>query len=332
MVTDSILQDARVDELVLRVCGAGRDHPMVRLRYGKCTVGSGPRCTLRLAAEGVHSLHCLIVRGEHTTVVRSWAPGTLLNGHEFTDAELAVGDRLGIGPTEIEVLDAAAVGQALQREASQHAHQEKERALHALKAELDARQAELDAHEAELNARQIRLDDQYQALAQQRSKIRFEQAPEAAFGPDENDAADSEPGEDESIDEYMHELLNRVHGVGNDPTRPETLQPAPAMPEKLLDLSAMRELANFSAREAIDSYAQRMLSKSMRGKLAVVAISLLAGAILIGLWWTHQAGHAALYAAATAFLVAAFWAIHGTVLAGRLITGVPGKKAAPADG
>jgi hypothetical protein len=37
-------------------------------------------------------------------VVRRWAPDTLLNGHGFADAELVPGDRLRIGPVELEVL------------------------------------------------------------------------------------------------------------------------------------------------------------------------------------------------------------------------------------
>ena len=42
---------------------AFRDGQIVRLRAAKCTVGSGPQCTLRLRARGVGPLHCLIVRG-----------------------------------------------------------------------------------------------------------------------------------------------------------------------------------------------------------------------------------------------------------------------------
>ena len=77
---------------------------MVRLKSAKCTIGSGPRCTLRLRARGVSPLHCLIVRGPMAAVVRSWAADTRLNHQSFADAALSPGDRLGIGPIELEVV------------------------------------------------------------------------------------------------------------------------------------------------------------------------------------------------------------------------------------
>jgi predicted lipid-binding transport protein (Tim44 family) len=91
--------------LVFQIRGSSRDGQIVRLRSRKCTVGSGPRCTLRLDARGVRPLHCLIIRGEKATVIRRWSGDTRLNGRTFADAELSPGDRLGIGPIELEVLD-----------------------------------------------------------------------------------------------------------------------------------------------------------------------------------------------------------------------------------
>ena len=96
--------DPALGEIVLRVRGTSRDGQIVRLRSPKCTIGSARHCTLRLAAHGVQPLHCLILRGNRGMLVRRWAPGTLLNGRGFTDAELAPGDCLSIGPIELEVL------------------------------------------------------------------------------------------------------------------------------------------------------------------------------------------------------------------------------------
>ena len=101
----SAFRDTTPGQLVLRVCGSTRDGQVVRLRSPKCTVGSGPRCTLRLAAGGVAPLHCLILRGPAGAVVRCWSPDTRLNGQAFTDAELVSGDRLSIGSIDLEVLD-----------------------------------------------------------------------------------------------------------------------------------------------------------------------------------------------------------------------------------
>lgn len=100
------VSDTACENLVLRVCGSTRHGQIVRLRSEKCTIGAGPRCTLRLRARGVRPIHCLIVRGSRRTLIRQWAPDTRLNGRTFTDAELVDGDRLGIGPLELEVLDA----------------------------------------------------------------------------------------------------------------------------------------------------------------------------------------------------------------------------------
>ena len=96
--------DVEKRELVLQIRGTARDGQIVRLRSEKCTIGSGPRCTLRLRAPGVHPVHCLILRGPTTTMIRRWAPDTRLNGRAFADAELVPGDRLAIGPIEFEVL------------------------------------------------------------------------------------------------------------------------------------------------------------------------------------------------------------------------------------
>lgn len=91
-------------EMVLRIRGTPRHGQIIRLKSKKCTVGAGPSCTLRLRMPGIRDLHCLILRGATGTVVRRWSHDTLLNGAIFNDAPLTVGDRLGIGPIELEVL------------------------------------------------------------------------------------------------------------------------------------------------------------------------------------------------------------------------------------
>jgi hypothetical protein len=101
--------DVADDELALRVCGPTRHGQVVRLKSRKCTIGSGPRCTLRLRARGVQSLHCLVLRGPGATVIRRFSPDTRINGHAFTDTSLAPGDRLSIGPIDFDVLGADAL-------------------------------------------------------------------------------------------------------------------------------------------------------------------------------------------------------------------------------
>jgi len=107
-----------VGELALRIRGGDYHGRVVRIRAAKCTIGSAADCTLRLAAPGIRPLHCIILRGEAGSTVRRWSPDTQLNGRAFSDALLMVGDRLQIGPVELEVLDDAELPQRSRSAAS----------------------------------------------------------------------------------------------------------------------------------------------------------------------------------------------------------------------
>ncbi len=48
-------------------------------------------------------MHCLITRTDTGLSVRRWANNTLLNGRSFSEAPLAVGDRLSIGDVLVEI-------------------------------------------------------------------------------------------------------------------------------------------------------------------------------------------------------------------------------------
>ena len=50
-------------------------------------------------------MHCLVVRGSSGTIVRRWSPDTRLNGRTFDEAALQPGDRLTLGPLELEIID-----------------------------------------------------------------------------------------------------------------------------------------------------------------------------------------------------------------------------------
>ncbi len=90
--------------LTLRVCSREHRGRVVRLASQKCTIGSGPQCTLRLRGRGIRPLHCLILRGESGTYIRRWSPDTSLNGRGFNVARLKPGDRLHVAAIEFEVL------------------------------------------------------------------------------------------------------------------------------------------------------------------------------------------------------------------------------------
>jgi hypothetical protein len=94
-------------ELALRIRGGDYHGRVVRIRATQCTIGSAPDCTLRLTTPGVRPLHCIVLRGDAGATVRRWSPDTQLNGRAFSDALLVAGDRLEVGPIELEVLDEA---------------------------------------------------------------------------------------------------------------------------------------------------------------------------------------------------------------------------------
>lgn len=90
-------------------------------------------------------------------------------------------------------------------------------------------------------------------------------------------------------------------------------------PEDWSHLAAMRELANLSARNALDRHGRNMLRRAIRSKLAVLALALASGSALVGLWWHLGAGDLAYYTALVCYLVAVVWGIQYAVLTGRLI-------------
>src|SRR5262249_43524562 len=72
------------------------------------TIGSSPRCNVRIEQPGVQPLHCLISESADGLRIRSWAASTTLNGKAFEESKLAVGDCLTLGTVELQVVDSAA--------------------------------------------------------------------------------------------------------------------------------------------------------------------------------------------------------------------------------
>jgi len=92
-------------EMVLRVRGTARAGEEIRLRGLRCSVGSAPGSTLRLIAEGVQPLHCLLLRGARRTMIHCLAADTWLNGISFQTAPITQGDVLKIGALELKVAE-----------------------------------------------------------------------------------------------------------------------------------------------------------------------------------------------------------------------------------
>lgn len=85
----------------------GGDPLVFQLPGGATTIGGGPRCLLRLQGKGVHPLHCVISHDEQGATVRRWSADTLLNGEDFREAPLNVGDRLTIASIDLVVAEAS---------------------------------------------------------------------------------------------------------------------------------------------------------------------------------------------------------------------------------
>ena len=182
--------DVAAGDLVLRICNSRRQGQTVRLKSAKCTVGSGPRCTLRLRAHGVSPLHCLILRGPAATVVRRWAADTRLNDQSFADALLSPGDRLSIGSIELEVVSMGATSveprpladrprqsageidiQAMQQ---RQALEEEQHRLDELAANLQQYEASLASDAERYRAQRADVEAQRQAIDQKRQQWQAE--------------------------------------------------------------------------------------------------------------------------------------------------------------
>lgn len=98
------LRDEPATRLKLRV---REDGQVIELAEGKTTIGSSPRCNLRLTRPGVEPLHCLVLDGPEGLRVRRWAVDTRLNGEPVEDALLEAGDCLSLGGVELELVGPA---------------------------------------------------------------------------------------------------------------------------------------------------------------------------------------------------------------------------------
>jgi predicted nucleic acid-binding Zn-ribbon protein len=86
----------------LRLRRAGAPDKWFELSGAKCTIGSSPRCHVCLPAAEAQPLQCLLSLEAGAAFATKWASGVLLNGKAFAKAAFGAGDRLSIGPWEIE--------------------------------------------------------------------------------------------------------------------------------------------------------------------------------------------------------------------------------------
>jgi hypothetical protein len=165
--------------------------------------------------------------------------------------------------------------------------------------------------------------------------------------------------EDESIDNYMARLMQRVAGAPANappvetqpdpaqadvadadepqvnrlpdeanqidisspprPSEPVDLSPRAVAPEAGGGLAAMRELAKLSAQGHISKHSRRQLSVSARTKLAVTTLGITTAGILLWIWWAWGTSPIVFYGAMAGLLVAVLWGVQYAIATGRLI-------------
>ncbi|MBL9125620.1 MAG: hypothetical protein JNG90_18420 [Planctomycetaceae bacterium] len=95
---------AGVHPLALGYCTGSRAGEIIELARPKCYLSAGGKDAGGDGPRRLSAVQCLILRGAEQTIVRKWSQGVRLNGRDFSDARLAVGDRLQLGSVELEVL------------------------------------------------------------------------------------------------------------------------------------------------------------------------------------------------------------------------------------
>jgi hypothetical protein len=104
-----------------------------------------------------------------------------------------------------------------------------------------------------------------------------------------------------------------------DANQPMEMTPRTVAPEKNVNLSALRELANLSAQSALGRHSRQVLVHTMYSKLLVAIVALAAGGALLWMWRSLGAMQTTFYAALVALLVAIYWGVEYALLTGRLI-------------
>ncbi|NLE37711.1 MAG: hypothetical protein GX621_06765 [Pirellulaceae bacterium] len=184
-----------------------------------------------------------------------------------------------------------------------------------------------------------------------------DETPRAARGSETKNRADDE-GE-ESIDEYMANLMRRLQGIAEIPpeelpsldeiqpaavsrqaylganhpyrkqedaeNQEEVLKKKPASRrratiESMSTLAAMRELAMASANSAITTHTQNHLRKKIRGKLFLSVAAMVLGTVLLVGWMVWGFGGWNLYIGVVGVILSLVWVVQFAVLTGRLTT------------
>ena len=106
---------------------------------------------------------------------------------------------------------------------------------------------------------------------------------------------------------------------------PAQMSPRAEAPEKHVDFSALRELANLSAHVALNRHARKALVRSLYSKLLVAFVALTVAAALLWMWNSMECVTNTFYAALAALMVAVLFGIEYAVVSGRSIINKSGR-------
>ncbi|HEY4759609.1 MAG TPA: hypothetical protein VIH42_03420, partial [Thermoguttaceae bacterium] len=163
---------------------------------------------------------------------------------------------------------------------------------------------------------------------------------------------------EESVDSYMSRLMERIRSAQGEltnksdnpyaaiPSKPDSvsspgelgptpgpitytapvnrnqpmeLSPRTVAPEKKVDLTLLRDLANYSAKSALGTHARQQMTNIMYSKLTVALMGGITGIGLMWLWSTWDKGNLTYYSALLAFLAAVIWGIQYLLVTLKLI-------------
>jgi hypothetical protein len=166
------------------------------------------------------------------------------------------------------------------------------------------------------------------------------------------------PHEEESVDDYMARLMQRIRSTQGElgfaadnpyepiPSRPEPapvpLETAPApppapvhmpvqrvepvemsphtvAPEKQVDISLLRDLAKYSAQNALGTHARWLMTHVMYSKLAVALMGGFAGIGLLCIWQLWFTNILTFFSAMMSFVVAVIWGAQYVLLTIKLL-------------
>ena len=156
-------------------------------------------------------------------------------------------------------------------------------------------------------------EDYRQEESQSEQLVEPESQPEQPVEPESQPEQPVEPESQDAAEAPQLEEPPVPRSVA-PPRTPAEMAPRAMAPEKRVNLSAMRDLANLSAHSAIDRRQARLASW---GKLLIVAVGVGAGTALLWIWWTTETSEVTFYAAMVSLVVALLWAVRSAGLAGR---------------